>query len=503
MTGTHRSPLFLALLALAAMLVASFPAMAKDTLRASFMTPPSTLHPYGCFVHTEVSIVIAIYDGLVDRDPSGALIPALATSWESIDPNTWRFHLRKGVNFSDGTPFTAEDVAYSIEMAKRPVSRFRFVAGKITETKIIDPHTIDLITKDPWPILPDALYTTMSISSKKYCESKTDDYIAEHPMGTGRYILKEWVRESHVILESNKNHWDGAPPIPKVIINPITNDATRIAGLLTGQTDLCVDVPLPFVGELQKSDKIKVMSMGGPRVVLFAFRLDNPEIPLAKKEVREALTLAINEEAINKHLMKGLAVPAAQLPAPTMRGFNKDLNRLEYNPERSKQLLAKAGYPGGFSIDLHVSSDRYVMDKEIGVAVAQQLSEVGVKANLIARPANIHFKDITTNKLDFFMIGWEETTFDSARLIETFLKTGAEWGGRYSNPDFDKVLLEADMTANLEARAKKLADINKFIADNYLIIPLHYEPIVYGLSKDIKVFQPNVRKIISFQRISY
>ena len=231
--------------------------------------------------------------------------------------------------------------------------------------------------------------------------------------------------------------------------------------------------------------------------------MDNPEIPLAKKEVREALTLAINEEAIIKHLMQGLAVPAAQLPAPTMRGFNKDLNRPGTIRRVRKQLLATAGYPGGFPIDLHVSSDRYVMDKEIGVAVAQQLSEIGVKANLIARPANIHFKDITTNKLDFFMIGWEETTLDSARLIETFLKTGAEWGGRYSNPDFDKVLLEADKTANLEERAKKLADINKFIADNYLIIPLHYEPIVYGVSKDIKVFQPNVRKIISFQRISY
>lgn len=503
MTGTHRSPLFFALLAFFAMIIASSPAIAKDTLRASFMTPPSTLHPYGGFVHTEVSIVIAVYDGLVDRDPSGALIPALATSWESVNPNTWRFHLRKGVKFIDGTSFTAEDVAYSVEMAKRPVSRFKFVAGKITETKIIDPHTIDLITKDPWPILPDALYTTMSIVSKKFCEGKTDDYIAEHPMGTGRYILKEWVRESHVILEANKNHWDGVPPIPKVVINPITNDATRIAGLITGQTDLCVDVPLQFVGELQKSDKIKVMSMGGPRIVLFAMRLDNPDLPVAKKEVREALTLAINEEAIIKHLMNGLAVPAAQLPAPTIRGFNKDLRRPEYNPERSKQLLAGAGYPDGFAVDLHVSSDRYVMDKEIGVAVAQQLSQIGVKANLIARPATIHFKDITTNKLDFFMIGWEEATFDSARSIETFLKTGAEWGGRYSNPDFDKMLLEADKTANLDARAKKLADINKFIADNYLIIPLHYEPIVYGLSKDIKVFKPNVKKIISFHRISY
>ena len=500
MTGTKRLALFLALFALA---VTPLTAMAKDTLRVSVMTPASTLHPYSGYVHTEVSVVISVYDGLVDRDPSGALIPALATSWESLNSTTWRFHLRKGVKFHDGTPFSAEDVAYSVDMNKKPMSRFKFVAGKIKEAKIIDPHTIDLITETPWPILPDALYTTMSIVSKKYCEGKTDEYISEHPMGTGRYRFKEWVRESHIILEANKDHWDGAPPIPKVVINPITNDATRLAGLITGQTDLCVDVPLQYVEQLQKADKIQVVSMGGPRIVLFAMRLDKPDFPTANKDVRQALMLGINQEAIAKHLMNGLAVSAVQLPAPPVRGYNKELQRPKYDPERAKQLLAAAGYPNGFDIDLHVSSDRYLMDKEIGVAVAQQLSQIGVKANLIARPATIHFKDITTNKLDFFMIGWEEATFDSSRLIETFLKTGAEWGGRYSNPEFDKMLAEADRTADLELRQKKLADINKFILDNYLIIPLHYEPIVYGLSKDIKFFKPNVKKVMSFQRISY
>jgi peptide/nickel transport system substrate-binding protein len=504
MTESKRSTLLFALLALFALSVMPLPATAKDTLRVSFMTPPSTLHPYAGYVHTEVSVVISVYDGLVDRDPSGALIPALATSWESLNPTTWRFHLRKGVKFHDGTPFTADDVAYSVEMDKRPNSRFKFVAAKIIEVKIIDPYTVDFITKDPWPVLPDALYTTMVIVSKKYCEGKTDDYIAEHPMGTGRYKFKEWVRESHIILEANKDHWDGAPPIPKIVINPITNDATRIAGLITGQTDLCVDVPLQYVSELQKNaDKIKLLSMGGPRVIMFAMRLDKPNFPTAKKDVRQALMLGINEEAIVKHLMSGMAVPAAQLPAAKMRGFNKELQRPGYDPERAKQLLAAAGYPDGFDVDLFVTSDRYVMDKEIGVAVAQQLSKIGVKANLVARPATIHFKDIVGNKLDFFMIGWEEATFDSARLIGTFLKTGAVWGGRYSNPEFDKMLSEADETADLALRQKKLADLNKFIADNYLIIPLHYEPIVYGLSKDIKVFKPNVKKVISFQRISF
>jgi peptide/nickel transport system substrate-binding protein len=206
---------------------------------------------------------------------------------------------------------------------------------------------------------------------------------------------------------------------------------------------------------------------------------------------------------INDRLMSGLAVPAIQLPAPFFRGFNKALNRPAYDPEYAKQLLAEAGYPDGFSIDVHVPNNRYVMDKDIGVAVVQQLSKIGIKANLIDRPRTVHFQELRANKLDFFMIGWEEATFDSARLIGTFLRTGAEWGGRYSNPEFDKRLDEADQISDLKLRHEKLEEINKFIADEYLIIPLHYEPIVYGISKDIKIFEPNVKKIISFFRISF
>jgi peptide/nickel transport system substrate-binding protein len=478
-------------------------AAAKDTLNVSVMTPAGTLHPYGGFSHTEVSVVMGVYDGLVDRDPAGNLIPSLATSWESVDPTTWRFHLRKGVKFQDGTPFTAEDVAFSIEAARGPASRFKFVAGKIKEVRIIDSHTVDIVTAAPWPVLPDALYTTTSIMSKKYAEGKADEFISENPMGTGPYILKEWVRESHIILEGYEDHWRGAPPIAKVVINPITNDTTRLAGLITGQTDLCVDVPLQYVGLLQKADKVRVQSGPGPRIIIFAIRLDDPDFPTAKKKVRQALMYGIDVDEINERLMSGLAVPAIQLPAPSFRGFNKDIKRPAYDAERARRLLAEAGYPDGFSLDVQVPNNRYVMDKEIGVAVVQQLSKIGVKANLVDRPRTVHFQELRANKLDFFMIGWEEATFDSARLIGTFLRTGAEWGGRYSNLDFDKMLDEADQISDLGLRHEKLAELNKFIADECLIIPLHYEPIVYGLSKDIKVFEPNVKKIISFFRISY
>jgi len=240
------------------------PTFAKDTLKVSYTTPSSTLHPYGGYSNTEMTVVTNIYDCLVDRDPDGKLIPSLATSWEAIDPVTWRFHIRDNVLFQNGNPLRAEDVKFSIEYAQTPISRYKFIAGKIKEVNIIDDLTLDIVTKSPWPILPDALYLTIPIVSNSYSDGKTDEYIAEHPMGTGPYRLIEWVRESHIHLEAYEKYWDGPPPIRKIELNPITNDATRLAGLITGQTDITMDVPLQYVGLLEKADKIKLISRGGP-----------------------------------------------------------------------------------------------------------------------------------------------------------------------------------------------------------------------------------------------
>lgn len=479
------------------------PVFAKDTLKVSYTTPSSTLHPYGGYSNTEMTVVVNIYDCLVDRDADGKLIPSLATSWESIDAVTWRFHLRDNVFFQNGDPFRAEDVKFSIEYAGKPVSRYKFIAGKIQQVNIVDDLTVDIVSKDPWPVLPDAFYLTIPITSKSYCEGKTDEYIAEHPMGTGPYRMTEWVRESHIHLDSYEKHWRGAPPIRKIQLNPITNDATRLAGLITGATDICMDVPLQYISLLQKAEKIRLISRGGPRIILFCLRLNKPDLATSKLKVRQAIMLGINEDEINERLLNGMAVPAAQLPAPFFRGYNKDLVRPKYNPELARKLLAEAGYPNGFDVDVHVTNNRYIMDKEIGVAVTQQLSKVGIRANLVARPSSIHFKDIRADKLDFFMMSWGEATFDSGRLIGTFLRTNAQWGPRYADAEFDKQLEAADQEADLQARQEKLAVLNKIIADNQLLIPMHYEPIVYGVSKDIQQFSTNVKKILNFNKISF
>ncbi|MBW2146449.1 MAG: ABC transporter substrate-binding protein [Deltaproteobacteria bacterium] len=480
------------------------PASAKDTLVVSQRASATTLHPLALTLTPEQSIVDNIYDGLIDRDPSGKLIPSLATSWELVNPTTWRFHLRKGVKWHTGDPFTAEDVKFTFEVAKTPINRYRFIADKIKDVKIIDTYTVEIITKAQWPVLVDSMYQTIFMMSKKYCTGKTDAYIAEHPMGTGSYVMKEWVRDSHIHLEAFKDCWRGIAPIKKVTFRPISNDATRLAGLITGEIDLTTDVPVQYVGLVEKAPNVKVISRPGMRIIFLMMRMNRPDFPTAKTKVRRALMLGINEREIIQRIMYGRATAASQLPADFVRGYNKDIARPEYDPEGAKKLLAEAGYPNGFAINLHVPNNRYVMDKEIGVAIAQQLSKIGVRVNLIARPKAIHFKDIRAHKLDFMMMGWAEATFDGARLLGSFLKTGAVWnGGEYSNKIFDAMLEAADGVASLEKRAEELRKLNQYVADNTLVIPLHYQQDIYGVSKKIKGFVPNVKKVLNLHKLSF
>jgi peptide/nickel transport system substrate-binding protein len=480
------------------------PAWTKDRVVISQRTSASTLHPLAITMEPEQGIADNIFDGLMDRDPSGKIIPGLATSWELLNPTKWRFHLRKGVKWQDGSPFTADDVVFTFELGKTPINRYKFISQKIKEVKKIDTHTVDIITHNPWPVLVDSLYQTIFIMSKNFCTGKNDAFIAEHPLGTGPYMVKEWVRDSHIHLEAFPECWEGTPKIPKATYKPISNDATRLAGVITGEIDLTTDVPVQYVDLVKKAPNVNVISRPGMRIIFLMMRMNRPDFPTAKVKVRKALMLGINEQEIIEKIMYGRATAASQLPASFMRGYNQEIVRPAYDPELAKKLLAEAGYPNGFSIDFHVTNNRYIMDKEIGVAIAQQLSKIGVRVNLMARPKEIHFKDIRARKLDFYMMGWGEATFDTARLLGSFLKTGAVWNGsELSDKKFDQMLEQADQIASLEKRGEALAKLNRYVADNVYVIPLHYQQDIYGISKKLKGFEPKVKKTLSINRLYF
>jgi peptide/nickel transport system substrate-binding protein len=478
------------------------PVLAKDSIVISYRTPASSMHPHAQRTNTEATICKSIFDTLVDRDPNGKLIPSLATSWKMVSPTQWRFNLRQGVKWHNGDEFTADDVAFSLKIGGNPISRFKFITSKIKAIEVVDPHTIDITTKQPWPLLADSLYLSLFIMNKAYCEGQTDEFLAENPMGTGAYKLVEWVRESHVKLEAFEDHWRGPAPIKKVEFKPITNDSTRLAGLITGQTDMTIDVPVQYVEKLENAPNIQLVATGGPRVIFFCMRSDDPTFPTSKLKVRQAIMKGINEDEIISRLLNNKAVRADQLPHPRHRGYNPDIVRPGYDVEAAKKLLAEAGYPDGLDLDIYVPNNRYIRDKDIGLAVAQQLSKIGIRVNLVARSYTVHFKEIRQKKLNIYLIGWEELTFDSARLLGTFIKSDAKWGWSPKSEEFDAMLEAADQIGDMEQRAEKLKAINQFVADNAWVVPLHYQPNIYGLTKNLN-FTPHVKKILTLHELSF
>ena len=476
--------------------------LAKDSIVISYRTPASSMHPHAQRTNTEATICKSIFDTLVDRDPTGKLIPSLATSWEMTSPTKWRFNLRKGVKWHNGDEFTAEDVAFTLKIGGNPISRFKFITSKIKEIDVVDRYTIDITTNQSWPLLADSLYLSLFIMNKQFCEGKSDEFLAENPMGTGAYKLVEWVRESHVKLEAFADHWRGPAPIKNVEFKPITNDSTRLAGLITGQTDMTIDVPVQYVEKLENAPNIEVVSTGGPRVIFFCMRSDDPTYPTSKLKVRQAIMMGINEDEIISRLLNNKAVRADQLPHPRHRGFNPDIVRPKYDVDAAKKLLAEAGYPDGLDLDIYVPNNRYIRDQDIGLAVAQQLSKIGIRVNLVARSYTVHFKEIQQKKLNIYLIGWEELTFDSARLLGTFIKSDAKWGWSPKSEEFDAMLEEADQIGDMDKRAEKLKALNQYVAEQVWIIPLHYQPNIYGLVKDLN-FTPHVKKILTLHEMSF
>ncbi len=474
---------------------------AKDTLVVSQNTAASTMHPLALAMTPEQSIACNIYDGLVDRDHDGKLVPSLATDWKR-EGKVWRFNLRKGVKWHNGDTFNADDVMYTFKLSETPINRYKFINEKIAAVRKIDDYTVEIETKQPWALLADALYQTIVIMPKSFSD-KSEAYIAENPMGTGPYKFVEWVRGSHLNLAAFEGHWRGAPPIKKISFKPINNDATRLAGLMSGAIDLTTEVPIQNIAMVKANKNLTVITRPSALSIFFLVRTNKPELPTAKRDVRLAMMHAINMDEIAKTILSGQSQAATQLPTPFFRGFNPDIKRPEYNLEKAKKLLSGAGYPNGFEITLYSTQDRYIMDKELCLAVTQQLSKAGIKVNLVTQPHAVHFKEIRQQKYDFMIMGWNETTFDTSRFLGEFLKTNGVWnGGGVSDPKLDAMLDEADTIEDQNQRAAKLREINAYSMDQVLALPLHYPMDIYGVSKRVKGFVPNVKKVLTLRELS-
>ena len=486
-------------------------AVAETSLIVAQDYPPRMMNPHGDDSDAGLSYFSNFFDGLLQRKGSeGVLVPALAVKWEHPDLLTWRFFLRKGVKFHNGNPFNAADVKFSFERLSDPeVSEFTNTGKQIETVTIVDDYTVDIKTKQPIPWFANNMHQVF-IMDKESTEKRDPGEVMVKPIGTGAYKLVEWVKGSYIRMEANADYWEGAPPVKKVEIRPITESSTRFAALVSGQVDIVTGIPVELYDKVLKNPKLEVVSRPARRSIFLGIG-NKPGTPTADIRVRKAMYMAINEDEIIEKIMRGHATPAAQVPDPPTIGYNPEIKRLPYNPDMAKKLLKEAGYEKGFDITLTGPNDRYVQDAKIAEAVARYLAKIGIRVTLDVKPKSVFFPEVTKGILQFYLIGWFDGTFDMGRTYFKLIHSrdeekgfGVFNGAAFSVPEIDKLL---ESTADIVDPAKRkmtLQKLNKMaMVDHIAWIPLHYQEDLYAIQKGKGItFQPRPDRWMVYKEIS-
>jgi len=496
---------------LAAVLMAmALPAAAQD-LTIGLASEPSSLDPQYQNLAVNNEIAAHLFDPLVARDAQQRPIPALALSWKPVSDTVWEFKLRPDVKFSDGSPFTAEDVVFSYERAAKvpnSPSPFTLMTRQMTKIEIVDPFTLRITTAAPAPLLPldlSALPILSHIAAGGSApEGKTTAELnrGEGLVGTGPFKFADWKRGAELVLTRNDDYWGPKPAWEKVTFKPLTNAASRVAALLAGDVDLIEDPPTADLPKLKKDPKITLAEAVSSRVIYIGLDQSaepSPGIPdtrgknpLKDKRVRAALSHAIDRKGIVDKVMEGIGQPAGDfLPWPAF-GTSKTTQPDRYDPAEARKLLAEAGYPNGFSITLGTPSGRYINDLRVAQAVASMWSRIGVKTEVEATAPPVFFKNRDEYKYSAYLAGWGADSGEMSNPLRSLVATpnrekgmGGTNRGRYSNPAMDAKLEEAMRTVDDKKREALLQEASKLVIADYGILPLHFELSVWAMRKGL------------------
>jgi peptide/nickel transport system substrate-binding protein len=463
-----------------------------------------------------LSLTGNVYESLTGRGRKFETSPELATDWKQTAPTVWRFNLRKGVKFHDGSAFTADDVIFSFERARGEGSDVKVYVAAIKEIRKVDAHAIDIVTFEPFLILPQTV-SRWYILSKSWCEKNNatrpvdvrkgnENYASTHANGTGPFAIKSREPGVRTVFIANPEWW-GKPEhnLTEAVFTPIANDATRVAALISGEIDMMDPLPLQDVPRLQASPNLKVLQSPELRTIFLGMDQKRDELlfsnvkgrnPLKDRRVRQAFYQAIDIEAIRTRIMRGVSTPTGLMVAPAVQGFAPELNkRLPHDPEASKKLLAEAGFSEGFEVGMHCPNDRYVNDGEICQAVAAMLAKIGVKVNLVAEPKSLFFPKVIGRNVSFYLAGWTPASQDSHNALFAVMSTPGEGGqgqfngGAYSNPRVDELTKRIGAENDTAKRNGLIAEAFKVHQDDIGHIPLHQQPITWGLKKNVDMVQ--------------
>ena len=457
----------------------------------------------------------AVYESLVYYNSKSFKIePQLATAWKLTSPTQMRITLRKGVKFSDGSAFTADDAVFSLNRAMAKTSNYGVYAQGIDKVVRVSDSEIDILLKAPNPVLMNQL-TELRMMSQAWSEknkatepkdikTKDESFSHRNAMGTGPYVVDSWQPDQKLVFKRNPNWWgklDGN--VTEIVYTPIKSEATRAAALLSGELDLVLDPSPQDLGRLRTNKALKVLDGAENRTIFFGmdqFRDELPgsnikgKNPLKDVRVRKALGQAIDIVTLNKVIMRGLSQPTGTLISPQVNGWSKKVDtRYPYSINAAKKLLLDAGYKDGFEVDFACPNNRYINDEEICQAVAAMWSKIGVKAKLRTLPLVTYFPMIQRYEASIYMLGWGVPTFDALYSLQSLTRSVGTGGdgnynvGRYTNTRMDYIVDRVKTETDLPVRNRLLTEGLQLSNDTVSHIPLHNQVIPWAMKKNVDV----------------
>ncbi|WP_102108946.1 ABC transporter substrate-binding protein [Oceaniglobus roseus] len=455
-----------------------------------------------------------IYEPLVRYDAELKIEPALATSWEVVDPTRVRFHLREGVKFQEGQEFGADDVQVSLMRAVDPKSPLRGNLPGLKAVEIVDDLTVDLILEGPTPLLNNYL-TNIFILDKGWLEEHDavapidasqgeEGYTTNNANGTGPFKLESRRPDALNVLVVNEGWWDTPQHnLTRIEHTPIGSDATRVAALLSGEIDLIEPAPLQDADRIEAADGVHMLQNPGLRSIMMGINMGDALVdgnvegnPLKDHRVRQALYQSVNMDLIRDKIMRGKSRVTGSLIAPEVKGYTDAMNeRLSYDPVKARELLAEAGYPEGFAFNLNCPNDRYVNDEGICQAMAAMMAQAGFQPRLVTEPRQMHFQKVDNKQVDVFMLGWATLPMlDGFSVLSAMLATpGGEYGTftptGYSNPKVDELTHAVAVEIDEEKRVSMMVEALMAAKEDIAWLPLHQQPLSWAARDTVEIPQ--------------
>ncbi len=499
---------------LAATLLAAAPAAAK-TLRYASGFDPQSMDPHALALLYHSRVVTQIYESLVGRDRQFRLEPALALSWQSVDPNTWRFRLRPGVKFHDGTPFDAGDVVFSIERALAKNSQRAGQLRGVTGARKVDALTVDVLLAAPDAVLPEKLWL-IGIMSRAWAEkhgvalpqdynAKQETFAVRNANGTGPFVLRRYEPDTRTVLAAHPGWWGERGNVTEVVYTVIQSDATRLAALASGQVDLVIDPPYQDVARLKRERKLRLVETSDIGTQYLGFDQRRAELasgdvkgrnPFKDVRVRRAVYQAIDVDLIVSKVLRGQATPTGSHVSRLVDGYVAELDRrLPYDPAAARALLKEAGYPNGFGVTLDCVNATY--RAAVCQALAAMLAQVGIRVAFQPSPTALFFPKLTQATSSFFEFGWSPAT-DAWQMLNAVVRSydgvasGAFNGGRYSNPRLDALIDGLRVEPDLARRRGMVGEALRILHADLPLVPLYRRTLAWVMRPGIQLAQwPN------------